>query len=245
MTEKPHEPKKSSLNELFPDRLLKENVESNRKKFNSPKNTFERNFNRLFKEFKSTDYNPINSQNSVDTCHNRRNKQGLSLESKEEKIHLKALQSNIENKNNTKKDVKAKLKEMKILCLTQNLIQPPTSPNIKEEASHQKLFAVDSLSSLSPEFLTKTENRLKKNDYISDKMKNKIINVYKKANQSGVFESELNKNSISNLTEISLMSLSPIGRKEVNFNSFYNINNSVYSINSKNSDNLNKSKNIL
>ena len=237
MTEKTHKPKTSTLNELFPERTFKSKVESNRNKFESPKNTFERNYNRLFKEFKSTDYDSFNSHDSLDIRKLKRNKSGISINTKEEKIHLKALQSNIENKN-SKKNAKSKLRELKIVCLTQNLNERAISPNFKGNAyaHHQKLFTGDNSSSLSlsPEFILKTENKLKSNDFISDKMKGKIINVYKKANQSGVFESEMNRNSLSNLTEISLMSHTPIGRKEINYNSVYNINNSVYSVNSTN-----------
>jgi hypothetical protein len=236
VTEKTHKPKISSLNELFPDRSFKSKVESNRNKFESPKNTFEMNYNRLFKEFKSTDHDSLISHDSLDRRKIRRNKSGISIDTKEEKIHLKALQSNIENKN-SKKNVKSKLRELKIVCLTQNFNQRAVSPMENPYAYRQKLFTGDNPSSLSPEFLFKTENKLKSNDFISDKMKSKIINVYKKANQSGAFESEMNKNSFSNLTEISLMSHTPIGRKEINYNSVYNINNSVYSVNSTNLNN--------
>ena len=75
MTDKTHKPKKSTLNELFPDRSFKSKVESNRNKFESPKNTFERNYNRLFKEFKSTDYDSLNSHDSLDRRKIRRNKE--------------------------------------------------------------------------------------------------------------------------------------------------------------------------
>ena len=182
------------------------------RKYGSPKNTFERNYNKLYKEFNYRDLNNVSKINTL-VSPKFKNTSAVTLNS-EDKLNLKALQSQIETKSKSNKDLNTKLKELMISCLTQNTLQTKSDKSggyFPEEASHHRLNSrsISHHSKTPSGFISKTENKLKSNDFISDKMKMKLIDVYKKANQSGIFEKESNKKSLALLTEMMPFSVNP------------------------------------
>ena len=212
MNEDSFKGRKILSDEFITDRCDKLENQTKIRKYGSPKNTFERNYNKLYREFNSRDYNnSLKIKTRVSPKF--KNSSAVSSESGA-KLNLKALQSQIETRSKSNKNLKTKFKEMKINYLTQNLLQTKSSKSggyFQKEPSHHRLHSASStpISSKTSKIISKTENKLISNDFISDKMKMKLIDVYKKANQSGILERDLSSKSLALLTEMMPLSVCP------------------------------------
>jgi hypothetical protein len=210
---------------------------SSNKILNSQQNTnFEKNYKKVLNDFYSLGYESVSQFRN------------LSVDF-DDKLKLKALQSQLKEQktvNHNKKDFSSKIKEIKLDLFTKSsneYYNYKKTTNSKSNRSETTYFM--SQNNINNSF---TENKLIKNELIPDKLKMKMVDCFKKANdfnENGA--GRVNLNQLSKLSTIDL-NTKPDMKENILLNldnltsKFKKVSNSNYSNNYSNRNNLQSKK---